>query len=280
MTTPHLGRPGERLAWRLTDLPAGDDALALHSAWPGPLLPAPPAVTRGAGVRVCVLDSGVAPDHPAVGRLDGSYTVTTGPDGQHVIEPDDSGDVCGHGTACAGIIRSLAPDCELVSLRVLGSGRSGSGGALLAGLRWAIEQCFHVVNMSLSTARREFVPRLHELADAAYFAGTVLVASAHNLRIESFPWRFSSVISVGSHDRPDPLHLLYNPVPPVEFFARGVDVPVAWPGGATRRCTGNSFATPHVTGACTRLLGAHPGLTPFQVKGLLHLASANVRSTP
>ena len=42
----------------------------------------------------------------------------------------------------------------------------------------------------------------HELADTAYFQRTVLVASAHNLPVESYPWRFSSVISVGSHGEP------------------------------------------------------------------------------
>ena len=41
---------------------------------------------------------------------------------------------------------------------------------------------------------------LHELADSAYFGGTVLVASAHNMPVESYPWRFSSVISVGSDE--------------------------------------------------------------------------------
>ncbi|WP_035844819.1 S8 family peptidase [Kitasatospora azatica] len=278
MTVPHWKRPGgEPLSWRLTDLTGVQ--LSLQNAWPGPHPEPEASRSTGRGVRVCVLDSGVAPDHPAVGPLAGAHTVTAAPDGQLRVEPDPVGDTCGHGTACAGIIRSLAPDCDLVSLRVLGSGFSGTGDALLAGLRWAVEQRFDVINMSLSTAKRDFVLRLHELADSAYFSGTVLVASAHNLRIESFPWRFSSVISVGSHDLPDPEHVIYNPVPPVEFFARGVDVPVAWLDGGTRQCTGNSFATPHVAGLCARLIGSHPGLTPFQVKSLLHLTAANVRST-
>ena len=40
---------------------------------------------------------------------------------------DTEGDLCGHGTACAGIVRSLAPECELYSARVLGAGFKGSG---------------------------------------------------------------------------------------------------------------------------------------------------------
>ena len=193
-----------------------------------------------------------------------------------MVEEDAEGDLCGHGTACAGIVRSLAPECEIVSVRVLGAGYSGSGPVLLAGLRWSIEQGFDVVNMSLSTTKSQFAGMLHEVADAAYFRRTVLVASAHNMPVESYPWRFSSVISVGSHEEPDPLTYFYNPSPPVEFFARGVDVEVAWLGGARARSTGNSFATPHMSGICALVLGAHPELTPFQLKSTLYLTASNV----
>jgi subtilisin family serine protease len=68
----------------------------------------------------------------------------------------------------------------------------------------------------------------------------------------------------------------YNPSPPVEFFARGVDVEVAWVRGARIRCTGNSFATPHISGLCALVLGKHPDLTPFQLKSVLYLTSTNV----
>jgi subtilisin family serine protease len=84
------------------------------------------------------------------------------------------------------------------------------------------------------------------------------------------------VISVGSHQEPDPELLVHNAAPPVEFFARGDQVPVAWLKGGRMTCSGNSFATPHVSGLCARILGAHPGLAPYQVKTLLHLTAGNV----
>jgi subtilisin family serine protease len=230
----------------------------------------------GEGVRVCVLDSGVEPDHPKVGALAESVAVTIGEDGEASIVPDDEGDLCGHGTACAGIIRALAPECELHSVRVLGQGFTGSGPILLAGLRWAVEQGFDVINMSLSTTKRQFAEVLHDLADTAYFNRTILVASAHNMPVESYPWRFSSVISVGSHAEADSLTFFYNPDPPVEFFARGVDVELPWLGGGTIRATGNSFATPHMSGICTLVRSKHPELTPFQLKSVLHLIADNV----
>jgi subtilisin len=233
----------------------------------------------GDGIKVCILDSGVEPAHPLVGEISGATVISIGPDGETIAEDDAEGDLCGHGTACAGIVRSIAPAAELYSARVLGAGFKGSGKVLLAGLRWAIEQGYDVINMSLSTTKRELGDHLHELADTAYFRRTVLVAAAHNMPVESFPWRFSSVISVGSHEEDDPLVYYANPDPPVEFFARGVDVEVAWLGGSTIRASGNSFATPCISGIAALILSKHPGLTPFQLKTVLHLTSQNVKES-
>jgi subtilisin len=254
--------------------------LAVQSDWPE-------VVTRewawggssGRGVRVCVVDSGIEGGHPDVGPVQGSFAVTAAAGGELSVVPVADGDTCGHGTACAGVIRSLAPECELYSVRVLGERYSATGDAFIAGLRWAAAQGFDVVNLSLSTTRRKFAEALHDVADQAYFTGSVIVAAAHNTPVESFPWRFASVISVGSHAARDAGLVLYNPSPPVEFFAYGTDVDVAWPGGQRTRITGNSFAAPHVAGYCALALGKHPGLTPFQVKSLLYLTSDNVKGT-
>jgi subtilisin family serine protease len=232
--------------------------------------------STGKGVSVCILDSGVEAGHALVGDVDRAVAFTRGENEEIEVAEDTEGDLCGHGTACAGIVRSLAPECTLVSARVLGAGFKGSGPILLGGLRWAVEQGFDVVNMSLSTTKRQFAGLLHELADTAYFRRTVLVASAHNMPVESYPWRFSSVISVGSHEESDPETFFYNPAPPVEFFARGVGVEIAWLGGGKILSTGNSFATPHMSGICALILAKHPELTPFQLKNVLYLTANNV----
>jgi subtilisin len=261
-------------AW---SLPAdASDSIRIRAGWPE-------RVTRewawggstGRGVRVCVLDSGVELDHPLVGTVQRAVAVRKDGD-EIVVEEDTEGDLCGHGTACAGVIRALAPDVELASVRVLGAGYTGSAPVLLGGLEWAIEQGFDIVNMSLSTTKKQYVDRLHELADVAYFKRVMLVASAHNMPVESFPWRFASVISVGSHEHDDPNVFYANPSPPVEFFARGLNLDIAWLGGQTIRATGNSFATPHIAAFCALILAKHPELTPFQLKSILHLTANNV----
>jgi subtilisin family serine protease len=236
--------------------------------------------SRGAGVRVCVIDSGIDASHPHVGGVDGAVFLHLDGDGEIAVEDDEEGDLFGHGTACAGIIRSLAPECEIHSVRVLGRALTGQGRILLAGIEWAIEQRFDVISLSLSTTKSDFAADLRELVDRAYFGGSLIVSSAHNMPVESYPWRFSAVVSVASHSGRDPFEFYSNPEPPVEFAARGVDVDVAWLGGSTIRTSGNSFATPHIAGIVALMLSKHPGMTPFETKSLLRATATNVGQAP
>jgi subtilisin family serine protease len=194
-----------------------------------------------------------------------------------VVKEEPHGDLFGHATACAGIIHGLAPAAELYSARVLGPNLKGGGDALVAGVEWAVENGMNVINLSLSTRKQDYVMALHELADEAYFNGIVIVASANNMPVYSYPWLFSSVVSVASHSEPDPYTFYYNPEPPVEFTAPGVDLELAWAGHSTATGTGNSYATPHIAGIVALILGKHPGLTVFQVKNILYYTAKNVR---
>ena len=232
----------------------------------------------GAGVRVAIVDSGVEGSHELVGGVQRSVAVEKTADGDWHVGEDGLGDVAGHGTACAGLVRSFAPKSDIWSVRVLGPNSKGGASALLTGLRWAVEQGCEVVNLSLSSSKRETAALLHEVADDAYFGSSVFVASAHNLDIRSYPWRFSSVISVASHDGDDPFEFLYNPDPPVEFFARGMDIEVAWLGGTRIVAAGNSFATAHITGICALILAKHRRLTPFQLKTVLRETATNAEA--
>jgi subtilisin family serine protease len=232
----------------------------------------------GAGVTVAIIDSGVDPDHPLVGgRLVRSVVVERDGDEFRVDDNGEPGDVVGHGTACAGIIHGLAPEADIVSVRVLGPDNRGSGLAFAHGLEWVIEAGLPVANLSLSSKSEELFPAFHDLVDRAYFANCLLVCSASNTAgVASYPSLFASVVSVASHDVADPFTFFYNPRPPVEFGAWGVNVPVAWTGGGTIRGSGNSFAAPHVAGIAALIKSKHPRLTPFELKTVL----ARVASPP
>jgi subtilisin len=231
--------------------------------------------SKGAGMVVAIVDSGVEGDHPAIGgKLVRSVRVEL--DGQDAsIVDDDPVDVVGHGTACAGIIHALVPEAELISVRVLGQNNTAKGMAFAHGLDWVIEQRIPVANLSLSSRSDDLFAIFHDLVDQAYFANTLLVcAASNNPGQSSYPSLFSSVISVAAHDLPDRMTWFYNPRPPVEFGAWGVDVPVPWRGGSTITGTGNSFATPHIAGLVTRIRATYPTATPFEVKALLTAGAA------
>jgi subtilisin family serine protease len=226
-----------------------------------------------------VVDSGIDARHPAVGKVAGGVALeydAEAPGGVRAVEGPHE-DLYGHGTACAGIIRRLAPDAQLFSVRVLGRRLTGKGLVFAAGLRWAIEHGIDVVNLSLSTGRREWFGPFHELADRAYFGGVMLVAAVNNVPAPSYPSQYASVFSVAAAEGHDPFEFQANPEPPVEFGAPGIDLEVAWLGGRTVHATGNSFAAPHIAGLIARILGKHPGLKPAEIKTILRSTASNAR---
>ncbi len=233
--------------------------------------------STGAGVRVAVVDSGVDAGHPLVGGVDGCIAFepdAQAADGVRAVAGRHE-DLVGHGTACAAIIRSIAPDASIHSVRVLGANARGTGARLLAGIRWSVAAGMDVVNLSLSSRSDAWFAPLHAAADAARSAGSVLVCAANNLPGPTYPAEFASVISVAARPGADPWDLAANPHPPVDFAGCGVDVEVAWAGGGRIVATGNSFAAPRVAGMAALVRAKHPGLDPAQVKAVLHAAAVN-----
>ena len=267
-------------------LPAWSGAFAPSALQEIDALPLP-APTRdwafgsatGRGVKVAVVDSGIDADHPRVRGVAGSVAIEPDPSsstGYKAAEGPHE-DLVGHGTACAGIIRSIAPEAEIYSVRVLASNLRGKGSLFLAGIRWALDSGMQVVNMSLSSSSDQWFGPLHAIADEAYFSNAMLVCAVNNVPGPTYPSQYSSVLSVAAREGRDSFAIAYNPHPPVEFGACGIDVDVAWSGGKSITATGNSFATPHVAGLVTLLLSRHPTLTPFQVKTVLQAVADNAR---
>ena len=222
------------------------------------------------------MDSGIDPSHPDVGAVASSVAYAWDRAQEQVVRTEPAeGDVFGHGTACAGIVRRAAPDCRLHSVRVLGDQLLGKGEVFATGLRHAIGSGARVVNLSLSTGKPDFFGLFHEIADEAAFAGVVLVCAVSNVAGPSYPSQFSAVVSVAANDARNPFDLDCNPRPPVDFGAPGIDVTVPWLQGSTVVTTGNSFAAPHVTGLVARLLSKHPHLAPYEVKAVLRAVSRN-----
>jgi subtilisin family serine protease len=120
----------------------------------------------------------------------------------------------------------------------------------------------------------------YELCDTAYFGRSFLVTAANNYTGASFPSLYASVASVACNMSKDPFRFHYNPEPPTEFLAPGVDIEVAWLGGQRVQGTGNSYAAPHIAGIAALIRAKHPELRPFQVKTVLWATAANVLEAP
>ncbi len=217
-----------------------------------------------------MIDSGIERDHPDLdGRVVAGVRVDVIDGEPRVVDDDDRTDPVGHGTACASIVHRLAPEADIVSVRVLGSDNRAPGILFAAGIEWVVDAGIPVANLSLSSRKESLYAAFHDLADEAYFHNTLLVCAASNLPGPSYPSLFASVLSVAAHDVPDPWTWFYNPRPPVEFGAWGVDVPVAWKDRGRIVATGNSLAAPHLAGIAALVRSRHPSATPFEVKTLL-----------
>jgi len=270
---PAWSRESEVL--RLVEVATLDD-LSPEWAWGG---------ATGAGVRVAVIDSGIEAAHPDLDGcvdVDGGATVSLDEEGRPTVATEPHDDLFGHGTACAGIIHRIAPDATITSVRVLGARNTGKATVFLTGLAWAIEQGFDIINLSLGTGKRDWALPFYELCDEAYFRGGFVVTAASNVTRPSFPSLYASVTSVACNLSKDPFHFHFNPEPPTEFLAPGIDVEVSWRAGARQEATGNSFAAPHLAGVAALVRSKHPELRPFQLKTVLWATASNVReaSTP
>lgn len=138
------------------------------------------ALGTGRGVRVAVVDSGIAAGHPHVGRVSGGLRI-----GRDGVEDDDWADRIGHGTAVAAAIREKAPEAELLAVRVFEKQLATTAEALALGIRRAADRGARLINLSLGTMNPAHADLL---ARAVHYAADhdALVVSA--LELDGTPW--------------------------------------------------------------------------------------------
>jgi subtilisin len=226
----------------------------------------------GAGVRVLVLDSGIETSHPDLaGSAIQTFRVEADESGElRRVVPDDGGDVYGHGTAVASIVRRFAPGATIDSVKVIGR-PVGSSHFVVAALHWGIDQGYDVINCSFTTQDPQHCLRYKAAVDRAFCRGVQVVSACNNKeywRVE-YPGSFPTVLSTDFAAMPG-LTLRRRAGQLVEFVAPGQDVRVAWKGGGHRTISGSSFAAPHVTAIVARLKQVWPAMNACEVKALLY----------
>jgi CRP/FNR family cyclic AMP-dependent transcriptional regulator len=127
-----------------------------------------------------------------------------------------AGDTCSGTARPSPALSARSPPTPSCAACVLSSKLTGKGVVFAAGLRWAIANRMQVINLSLSTDKREYFALFHELVDQAYFANVVLVCAV-NVPGPTYQAEYPAVFSVAANDATDPYRFDYNATPPVEF---------------------------------------------------------------
>jgi len=222
----------------------------------------------GYGVKVAVVDSGIDALHPQVAGFIRGVDLSLSASGE-VRTGVAVTDRAGHGTACAGIIRTIAPAVELYSVRIMDESLRADGRLLIAGIAWAIEHDMDVVNLSLGTTEGSMRQDLHDVCDRAAKAGIIVVAAMANRAAVSYPAGLETVISVGSRDLPGRYDYVYQHGCTPQCLARGNRQRLHWAGGKQVWMGGNSFAAPRIAAVVALIRERFPGLSLSGVREIL-----------
>ncbi|MGW6708704.1 type VII secretion-associated serine protease mycosin [Streptomyces sp. NPDC054956] len=289
LLVPALAPPAAADAVR--DRQWGLTALRAEEAW---------GTTRGDGITVAVLDTGVDSAHP---DLAGQVLEGTDLVGMGAGRGDRTW--ARHGTAMAGIIAGhghgpdrrqgvlgVAPQAKILPIRVIleegdpgrTKARDSKGGALAEGIRWAADHGADVINLSLgddsSSAHHEAGE--DEAVQYALAKGVVVVASAGNGGEQgdhaSYPAAYPGVIAVTAVDRKGKKAAFSTRNWYATVSAPGVDIVIADPDRSYYEGWGTSAASAFVSGAVALVKSAHPALSPAQIKKLLEDTASDAPS--
>jgi subtilisin family serine protease len=280
-------------------------------------LPQAHALSRGAGVRVAVLDTGIDAAHPAfAGRLVPGYDFVDGDlDPSEVFAPGNLS--FGHGTHVAGLVALAAPAAQIMPLRVLDPLGQGNAWVLAEAMLYAIDpdgnpatnDGAQVINMSLgSTSRTQLFDAITQLSACSFpaptdplntftdpgynadrqrcdaFGGAVVIAAAGNdasRRVKQYPAAEGAygLLPVTASEAQRRLATFANFGTWVDVAAPGDGITSAMVGGGWATWSGTSMAAPLAAGVAALVKSQEPGLSARDLVRRLERRSAAMCGT-
>jgi len=267
----------------------------------------------GKGSVVSIIDTGIDSEHVGLDDMDDDnstndskviafYDAVNNPDktnGTEVKAYDDQG----HGSHCAGITAGtgaptyeyvgVAPKAQLVGVKVLDEGGSGSFATVMAGMEWTVDKRhdfnIRAASMSLggfgliewTSSEEESVNRM---ANEMVRSGVALFIAAGNAAVSAqigTPGSAEDVITVGALDK-DTSIAVYSSQGPTEegrvkpniaFVGSSVMAPEANSGDGYVGYSGTSMATPGAAGLAALMYQANPDLSPFDIRNIMQETS-------
>ncbi|QKW24240.1 S8 family serine peptidase [Kitasatospora sp. NA04385] len=230
------------------------------------------SVTKGEGVTVAVIDSGVNANHL---DLAGSLLPGYDPDGNgRETKPTDE-----HGTGMASLIAAhghgsgegmvgLAPGAKIMPIY------RGDAGTIQDGIKWAVDHGAKVINISQVTTTSGPADFADAVAYALQHKVLIVAGAGNDAGPVRTPANTPGILAVGAVDKNQQVWAKSNYGPELMLTAPGVDIVMAGTGAGT--CTtqyckadGTSDATAYVSAAAALVFAKYPDLTPGQVANRL-----------
>lgn len=206
------------------------------------------SITRGKGVTVCGVDTGIDRTHPLLTNCFAAKDFTGSPVG--------SGDRNGHGTHISGTISAtdpnigVAPECRYCHGKALSDGGSGYGSWIAAAIRWGVEQGAEIVSMSLgsSSPDQTIIAAMKEVADKGVWVIAAAGNSGSGTVDVDWPGRSEHCISVAALNSDLSPASFSSSGDKIDTSGAGVNIWSTRSGGGYQQMSGTSMATPFVAG--------------------------------
>jgi subtilisin len=255
--------PTDEAAPQAESVPPGVSQIGAPQAWDA---------SRGKGIKVVILDTGVDASHPDLApNVKGAVSFVPGE------SPHDGN---GHGTHAAGIVAAaengagiigVAPAAWLYNVKVLANSGSGQWSWIISGINWSISNKMDIV--SIQFGGTSMPAAVESICNAAWAKGLLVIATAGvggpSMGTVAAPARFKNVIAVSAVDSTDAITPFSSRGPEVELCAPGVNVLSTKPGGGYQSWSGTAGACAHVSGAAAVAWGAHRFATNVEIWNLM-----------